>query len=288
MLLSLLYDYDSCQSAVEAWVLKVNHSLNLTFTWQTGYNFSDIDLMECDVDSHLYSEIDSKEAFSASSYGCSTPSNISEYLNVERLNKEFLPIDESIQLNVDNVPEYVDLELEAVSSKSSASASIDESADVHAAFDVMSLRDVDDFRSDYRFGRICRAKFSHFTRFTVRPYVFSIESERITITELRDFIFAKPHVIEGSSALKFWVVAWWRCLYSQLYSLSELMRFGGIGANERDMLRIGSTVGPHDSSYMHPQRFVEVNDLQDVINWNKFQGMGDLLSRRLSTTLSKF
>lgn len=87
----------------------------------------------------LYSEINSNEVFSASSYGCSTPSNISEYLQEEKSNKEFLPIDESVQLNVDNANEDAELELEAVTSQSSASVSIDESAELHAALNVIEV-----------------------------------------------------------------------------------------------------------------------------------------------------
>lgn len=138
---------------------------------------------------------------------------------------------------------------------------------------------IETFRNDEDFRKICLAKFDVFARETdFKPFVMVLESEKVSVNALKPYIFDPPFYISSTSkpAFKFWLCAWWRFLYGQLYSLMQFMAFGGFNKRDKDMFRVASSIGPAEFHYMVPSEFLHVNDVDGYVDWSHYSNFTDL------------
>lgn len=216
------------------------------------------------------------------SYGSNTPSDLSEYLEAEGLNKNLEPIKRKKQneiienaMSIDEISSAEDLELFQQAASISA---IDDFFEDYSLFDVMIFKNVETFRSDTRFQRICQSKFDYFTRLTDTSFTYHVDQSQCS-NDLRKNMQSLPRDIDSNDqSLRFWLSAWWRFLYDKHYSLSEYLTFGKFKKTERDMFRVLGKIGPDEFNYMYPLDFLRVHKLVAPTRWDEFAGV-ELLVR---------
>lgn len=218
------------------------------------------------------------------SYGSHTPSDYSEYLQAEGLNKNLEPIIRKKQdvhvevaMSVDEISSAEDVEL---FDQADTTPIFDDFFEDFSLFDVMIFKNVDTLRSDSRFGRICQSKFEYFTRLTDTSFAYSVDQSKYpTCDDLRTDMQSLPRKIDSTDkSLCFWLSAWWRFLYDKHYSISEYLTFGNLEKAERDMFRVLAKIGPDEFNYMYPMDFLRVHNLVAPTRWDDFAGV-ELLPR---------
>lgn len=232
------------------------------------------------VDSVLGDGVD----LNMSSYSSGTPSNLSFWLAEYGLKTRAIDgledvSDGSFETPIANDDLSSDISIRICSSISDDSDSKFDEDILH--LDVKRFGNIDNFRSDPEFHKICLLKFAKFTQpVEFRPFVMTNEREKVSISSLKAHIFDAPFLISNlaAPAFRFWLCAWWRFLYGELYSIMEFLAFGGMTKREKDMFRIASKIGPAEFHYMVPVVFLRLNDVFDAVDWNRYTSFVDLYS----------
>lgn len=217
----------------------------------------------------------------AESYGSSTPTDYSQYLRDEGLDRSLEPLTQKrktvqheqnqnvipVAMTVDDVSSAED---EFAFSPAASQISWNALFEDLSLFDVMTFQNAACFRADARFRRIC-----------VKPFAINGDKpDQTSAIDLANMIYCIPHDVVGSKSFRFWTSVWWRFLYDQHYTITAYMNFGNIPKSERDMFRVVAKLGPDEFNYMHPDDFLQVNELIAPVHWNCFVGVAPLLQNR--------